>query len=1496
MNLTSFQEDSLAHTIEKGAYDTVRLSNGRKISCIKLSPDCEYIAIGDVAGVVTIRRLGKNGRKLVAFDAGPDTAVLHIVWHPSPTQRETLFVCSGNGFINCINFKNVDDESPVMTGVRFLGWASAMAVNDSGTQLSVSHDDSTKMHTIPFEERNYRLPVVFLTENTVAAGHNYGYVVTASRGMDQVVRMGKRHSHPSQVLSGALNLQKNEMLIASAHDTELLIRVFGPRPQPSQQNQTPQENILSNHAISSPSSAQLLEESNQATTSRSAQEKGKAKEEPLTETQLIPPPDPQASSSIGSSQATLVGEISFGSTSISASSSKLPAKEETQRTIKKEDNENPPDRLPRFGTTGQYIPNTKKGAIIVALLLLFFLILRSSFPSQGSDGHLQQFQPAPRYPAHNEEGGYFNDDEDDDVDGCACEDPILITETKVVTVTKAVTTTITVEKPRRTAKGRHKRTVASTRFVWPILKALPWASNTILLSTRPLVELADAFVKPLASRMDALETYLRHNHTTQDAVKLAELLHQESLEDLTTGRHRQEDHNNFAYMMTSYRVIAAYSPAAGDAEASVEPQRIDAPDSFKESFCHIYKKYYLHDRLSNWPESLIRSAGSAALVHNHMKGSSDGAPDDPFTAIRNWSKIKQLTGGLNVAENLLVISLHLSFLLNGSYTVSSGDKNLQIPNIPSSEDAILKESERHAGKSMSHKDKKFIHEIISNYSIVNLRFPLYFGSHSSIVVALLGVKLLSKKGVSKATINSLPAFLGARKPPALKETEKIVWGLVRGLTQSCQSLLTDVHSAFQSLPWDVICSSSTQDRTWLDPGFSIPELLKPPAHLSSLNATAVTTQSPVMYPAVDQSKTANTTSDRKRKREPNEDDEPASSVDEPQQQFSPNPSSRTESQTTNTNQTSRPLDATALAPQPVPLNGPADKSKTSRNKPRRKRNRKRILNEDTDDEEPTSPVVKPHQESPTNPSSNIYPARESPRIPPIKVPPVANQGQNRRTSNHMVKEESGGSIEQSDKESSRQTNSSPNTTLRIADHDAAAMWNHQNDIQGSGQVDIQDSWANSDPCRSSSSPAPPTFSYLNSEGSEVKAKYLSMPPDFTAGWRAPSILGAAGTDSTIPIDVDALDRYRSSLHPVQDSVALEESEFDITTFDATGGGPVIWIQYHLIEDIARPDHLIRLDAFESHVGNGEYEAVVLKAGQLLALPPGSLYLLYAHKDVVIHRRYFYSSATMRETHMSLVQSFVLGNLIAKDVGTLVTSRHYLCRMMIFWHDALTNEDSLRDSSLPESLTNQILNHVPVIDSFDSCLNVLSLVCICVFANVYDRRTYGGEGIPPVDRALYIAARRSAIMTARWLIAHYDFIEPGTGRIADGKKEIWFLMMTLHAKALLRFKRAADRSRSDFATSCTEAELHAQLKCALGPFPDAKEGFENTLQHPSNPNLDLNAPLTWLTSTPAMTYDIRRRPEPFTALEDDEIWESPGLGYTVDDLMFFQKPGSHSYFL
>lgn len=58
---------------------------------------------------------------------------------------------------------------------------------------------STKVDDI-YPERNYRLPVVFLTDNCVASGHNCGYVVTGSRGVDKVVRMGKRRNQPSQVL------------------------------------------------------------------------------------------------------------------------------------------------------------------------------------------------------------------------------------------------------------------------------------------------------------------------------------------------------------------------------------------------------------------------------------------------------------------------------------------------------------------------------------------------------------------------------------------------------------------------------------------------------------------------------------------------------------------------------------------------------------------------------------------------------------------------------------------------------------------------------------------------------------------------------------------------------------------------------------------------------------------------------------------------------------------------------------------------------------------------------------------------------------------------------------------------------------------------------------------------------------------------------------------------------------------------------------------------
>jgi hypothetical protein len=108
--------------------------------------------------------------------------------------------------------------------------------------------------------------------------------------------------------------------------------------------------------------------------------------------------------------------------------------------------------------------------------------------------------------------------------------------------------------------------------------------------------------------MDTLETYLRYNQTTQDAVKLSQLLHQESLERPVTGSFRQEDHNNFAYMMTAYRVIAAYSSGAPDAESHVEAQPIDVPDSFKTSFDGVYQK--VSENVNVYVAAILNRVGS----------------------------------------------------------------------------------------------------------------------------------------------------------------------------------------------------------------------------------------------------------------------------------------------------------------------------------------------------------------------------------------------------------------------------------------------------------------------------------------------------------------------------------------------------------------------------------------------------------------------------------------------------------------------------------------------------------------------------------------------------------------------------------------------------------------------------------------------------------------------------------------------------------------------
>jgi hypothetical protein len=88
---------------------------------------------------------------------------------------------------------------------------------------------------------------------------------------------------------------------------------------------------------------------------------------------------------------------------------------------------------------------------------------------------------------------------------------------------------------------------------------------------------------------------------------------------------------------------------------------------------------------------------------------------------------------------------------------------------------------------------------------------------------------------------------------------------------------------------------------------------------------------------------------------------------------------------------------------------------------------------------------------------------------------------------------------------------------------------------------------------------------------------------------------------------------------------------------------------------------------------------------------------------------------------------------------------------------------------------------------------------------------------------------------------------------------------MHACALLRFKKAADKLPGGNKAGFTLAELHAQINIALGLFPEAKEAFEHLLLSPEN----LNAPLTWLTSVPNMVFDVRRRSEPLTLLDNGQ---------------------------
>jgi hypothetical protein len=299
---------------------------------------------------------------------------------------------------------------------------------------------------------------------------------------------------------------------------------------------------------------------------------------------------------------------------------------------------------------------------------------------------------------------------------------------------------------------------------------------------------------------------------------------------------------------------------------------------------------------------------------------------------------------------------------------------------------------------------------------------------------------------------------------------------------------------------------------------------------------------------------------------------------------------------------------------------------------------------------------------------------------------------------------------------------------------------------------------------------------------------------------------------------------------------------------------------------------------------------------------------------------------MRETYASLIQSFVLGKRVTIDVGTAAISRHYLCRMMMFWHDVLVEEkldgsnsklisiESFESFNLISSCVgDEVLRHVPTLDSFESTLDLFSLVSLSMLANVLDERTYTGEQVPKCDRALYIATRRAAMMTVKWFFNTYELFDRGTQTAVDGYEKFWYPMLGMQATALLLFKDEADnqfRYDPKHSNYYTVEQLRQQLQYVIDIYPSSNKYFKPC----SKMQESLFKPLTWLTTVEDLKFEVRKRPEDSRVQESgeskfvehslgsahssvsDDMYQSPALGYTLDDYERFPVAGSHSTYL
>ncbi|RXW18484.1 hypothetical protein EST38_g7368 [Candolleomyces aberdarensis] len=1672
----TFNEDAISYDISVQSFESLKLQSSREVTCLQISPDCRYIAIGDGQGRITIRSLERNGLKIAVFNGGR-AEMRQIVWHPSPTEAETFFVCSGNGFVNCVNFQNVEDSitSPKITAVRVSAFPTAIAVNDSGTQLSVCHDDSTKFYSLPFpkgdprqsrpdnvpsiyhglrhvgrtlpirdhmkplqlhyqtndiilvsffscitafdtsnlqelwsirpptgtqigscamspsrkyivatnlhsgldwyslttltwlsatkieddyDDQNFILPVLPLTDTTVACGHNSGYVVAGSLGVDKTVKMGKDLRRPCQVMAVGTSWISNRLFVASADENDIIIRiittkdhgaVIKPQVRKGKEKEKEPADPLGPQPSSSLAAIGFGAESSRTSTN--------ALNDVETRTQHTAlPPNPFHAEALP--QQPVKKEEAQEPTGHVSGSQAVDGEPSNQR---KRDEEG--ERRIDTGRNLNAWPakrRVKQLALLVVLLVAHFLLIWSSRSNSGDIIH---------------EGGAEFGHEFEDYEECACDNPVVVTETKIITVTRAVTTTITLStqfSPLLEGINWLKSSrSAPPQFIWPVFQLFPWAHNTILRSAGPLHDGAGAVVKTLALKLDEMNKELRTDHTTRDAARISELLNRNTVQALfREDRNRYSSHHyeSFCDIIVACHVLVLFSPPLPGPPVSISTNTI--PSSFKKNLSTIHKKFVgKGKRLSDWPALLETGAFHVQSINNVLTGRSSAFQSTgPLAGINNMRNLGRMSAGLGVAENYLFAGFHMSFLLNGSCTSSTASPNLQIPNMPNNPEDVIAEIQRTTGHTFDTEDTAYIRELFTpskQDSHVDVKLPLYV----AVNISPAGLKLpfrVSKCGVSKAATTLLSAFHREKKPVALQQSEDITWALLKGFFQCQEPLFSVLHEACQSFPWEAIRGSTDEERAWLHLG-AVPndksstetdgmQKISPSDGGASSSALPLAIPSDELQPRT-----------RKRKEHPGDSDGDALLSAHPLAIPSDELQPRTRTRKEHPGDTDNDASSSTL-PLAIP---------TSELEPRTRKRKEHPGNTDSANTQAVASTASPTlpKSLPTTSPSPAPGCRGNKHAQGIdncqptdedETPLLADSKRRRigsissATQGGAQQEDNGWQTALSQELTKAMDHNSLHNTASFSQNTSQADPDHEDVSTGEDAESTRSTTPTvCETSSSSRSQSPHSTTFANLEGSGdvkvIETPSINLSPagsiDTVARrLEAPFHFGLSGKHSKQPIDVDQLDRYRATLHPIlsNDGNVAEETKFEVFPFTADGYGPCFSLQCHNSFDTGLVINVISL--VESYYDNKEpfhISPTKQSESMFLCKNPEELAALRSQSPGEIQsalRRWWIvgklispvpeASITPQQCKnlseedtlaMFLNEIEGFGNTVEIHDQSISIDPHVkaaICHgrvelllltkqakqkrkvlsissvpsrkadpMMMFWHDVLV------EGKFNGINRDEVLRHVPTLESFESTLDLFALVSLSMLSNVLDERTYTEEQVPKHDRALYIASRRAAMMTVKWFFDTHDLFDSKTQTAIDGYSSFWYPMLGMQATALLEFKRKADNQYKydpRHSTSCTVDELRQQLQYVIDIYPPSNNYFDPDLVKQES----LYKPLTWLTSVDDLVYEVRKRPEqsPTHPAAQDDMYQSPILGYTLDDFNLFKTAGSHSNFL